>query len=91
MKHQLSFFEYTKAYKALKTLAQLEFKNYSYIYNSLFANLLFSFFCAKFGIFGCLFAGISLVHGIVFFKLHSLHFLLDGLHDDVKDKALDAI
>ena len=35
------------------------------------------------GILGLLLTGISSVHGIVLFKLHGLHLLLDGVHCDV--------
>merc|ERR1719382_1995742 len=44
------------------------------------ADFLLSLFGADVGILCLLFAGISLVHGIVLVKLHGLHFLFDGLH-----------
>ena len=37
-------------------------------------------FGAEVGILSLLFTGISPVHGIVLFKLHSLHLLFDGVH-----------
>merc|ERR1719491_20910 len=44
------------------------------------ADFLLSLFGADVGILCLLFAGISLVHGIVLVKLHGLHFLFNGLH-----------